>query len=122
MLAAPSLRNRCNAGRSSRRFHELDARSFSELSHLLLLALALLLFSFFRRAAERRLLGCLHVAEASLVVMCVRVGVLVVLRDVLKLLFAEIAVERFDGAGNFGLDCCAFGHGTLEYQKVNYCE
>ena len=76
----------------------LDTCGLRYLAQFLLLALALLLFAaleLFLRAAERHLLRGLHVAEARLVVVRVRVGVFVILRDVLELFVAEFTVESF---------------------------
>lgn len=46
-------------------------------------------------------------------VVCVRVGVLVILCNVFELLVTEGAVESFEGVRNFALEGCAAGDGVL---------
>lgn len=85
-----------NGGRrNARRGGQLDPRRFRQLAHLLLLALAFLLLAALRLLLAADLHGVVrvHVLHARLVVVCVRVRVFVVLRDVLELFVAELAVE-----------------------------
>lgn len=107
------------AGRRERNggLRHLHARRLCDLAELLLLALALLLLAlvdFLLRVAARALRG-LHVAEAHLVVVRVRVRVFVVLRDVLELLLAHFAVEGPEHARELGLhrDAARDGFSTL---------
>lgn len=59
-------------------------------------------------------LGELHVPETDYVVVGVRVGMLVVLSDVLELLVADRTVEWTEGAADFGLEGSTAGDGVLQ--------
>ena len=82
---------------------------FSKFPELFLLAFSLLLASRINGSmcSSLRTLCSLHVAETDLMVMSVRVGVLVVLRDVLELFVADITVERSQCRCQFCFDVFA---------------
>ena len=89
-------------GNSDSRLHHLHTSRLCDLSKLLLFTFPLLLFAladFLFRVAVGAL-SDLHILEADLVAVCIRVGMLVVLRDIFKLLLAHFAVERTKHGGD----------------------
>lgn len=80
-------------GARSDRFCHLDALSFSEFPELLFFPLPFFFLALLQLPLVDQASVGLHVFQACLVVVGVRVGVFVILSDILELLLAESAIK-----------------------------